>query len=210
MHKVYENNDLMMYFKKRYCHCCGNILQRKKTERIVHKGDPEHSIYCNIGTSYKPYRDILVIGKEYYCRFCDKPFSCDEQTNVIETQKHYKRNIVTEEEINDVKNNNMLIANSNILKMRWLLLIPVIGWLICTFKIFNGCLSEKTKHKDLHTLTLVSVILFIAVALATKLVLGVINNNFTNAYKTILILIPSLFLFNIPTLWYINRLFRNN
>ena len=46
MHKVYENDDLMMYFKKRYCHCCGKVLQRKRTERVVRKGDPDHKAYC--------------------------------------------------------------------------------------------------------------------------------------------------------------------
>ena len=72
MHKVYENDDLMMYFKKRYCHCCGKVLQRKRTERVVRKGDPDHRAYCTIGRSYKPYGDILVIGKEYFCSSCNK------------------------------------------------------------------------------------------------------------------------------------------
>lgn len=34
MHKIYENNDLAMYFKKRYCHCCGKKLQRKKQKEL--------------------------------------------------------------------------------------------------------------------------------------------------------------------------------
>lgn len=44
MHKIYENDDLMMYFKKRYCPCCGKVLQIEKKERIVKKGDPDHII----------------------------------------------------------------------------------------------------------------------------------------------------------------------
>ena len=169
MHKVYENDDLMMYFKKRYCHCCGKVLQIKRTERVVRKGDPDHRAYCTIGRSYKPYGDILVIGKEYFCSSCNKYFSCDDQEKVIEAQKHYQRNIVAEEEITNVKNQNLMIANDRILKLRWILLIPIIGYFICNFVIFNGYLSEKTKSKDLYKLTLSSVLFFIGVALIIKL-----------------------------------------
>ena len=35
MHKIYENDDLMMYFKKRYCYYCGEVLKTHKTERII-------------------------------------------------------------------------------------------------------------------------------------------------------------------------------
>lgn len=208
MHKVYENDDLMMYFKKRYCHCCGKVLQRKRTERVVRKGDPDHREYCTIGRSYKPYGDILVIGKEYFCSLCNKSFSCDDQGKVIEAQKHYQRNIVTEEEITNVKNQNLMIANDRILKMRWILLIPIIGCFICNFVIFNGYLSEKTKSKDLHKLILSSVLFFIGVALIIKLVIQVSNIDINENYKTLIMLIPSLVSFNIPTLWYINHTFK--
>ena len=43
--KVWENNDLMMYFKKRHCRCCGNPLQRKRTENLLLVGTPEHRAY---------------------------------------------------------------------------------------------------------------------------------------------------------------------
>lgn len=208
MHKVYENDDLMMYFKKRYCHCCGKVLQRKRTKRVVHKGDPDHKTYCNIGTTYKPYGDILVIGKEYYCSSCNKFFSCDEQGKVIEAQKIYQRRIVTKEEITNVKNRNLIIANDKILKMRWLLLIPVIGSLICNFEVFNGSLCEKTKSKELHKIMLSSVLLFIGIALIIKLVIQFINIDITDNQKTMIMLIPSILSFNIPTLWYINHTFK--
>lgn len=208
MHKVYENNDLMMYFKKRYCHCCGKVLQRKKTERIVRKGDPDHRAYCTIGRSYKPYGDILVIGKEYFCSSCNKSFSCDEQGKVIEAQKHYKRHIVTDEEIANVNNQKLIIVNYSILKMRWLLLFPVIGGIICTFKIFNGCLREKTNNKDLHKLILSALLVFIGVAIVIKLVLSTVNNEMLNKYQTLFMLIPSLLSFNMPILWYINHTFK--
>lgn len=208
MHKVYENDDLMMYFKKRYCHCCGEVLHKKRTERIVRKGDPDHRAYCTIGRSYKPYGDILVIGKEYFCSSCNKSFSCDEQGKVIEAQKHYKRHIVTDEEIDNVKNQKLIIVNDRILKMRWLLLFPVIGGIICTFKIFNGCLREKTNNKDLHKLILSALLVFIGVAIVIKLVLSTVNNEMLNKYQTLFMLIPSLLSFNMPILWYINHTFK--
>jgi len=209
MHKVYENDDLMMFFKKRYCHYCGEVLKNRKSERVVRKGDPDHKVYCTIGTKYKPYGDILVIGKEYYCPSCDKTFSCDEQSKVIESQRYYRKKIVTDAEISQAYKNEMLISLQNIFKLRWTLLIPVVGSLICTFYIFNGKLGEKTESKDGSKLLLSSTLFFIGVALAVKLVLSMFNNiDFVNTYTTIFMLIPSLLSFNIPTLWYINNKFK--
>ena len=207
MHKIYENNDLAMYFKKRYCHCCGQTLQRKKTERIVRKNDPEHSAYCHIGTTYKPYGDILVVGKEYYCASCDKSFSCDKQAAVISAQKHCKRKIVTEEEIANLKNSNVKDTKDTILKMRWLLLIPIVGGLLCSFKIFNSGLREKTKSNDLQKLLVSSIAIFLCVALVVKLILSTFNNDFIDNYRTLLMILPSSLSFNIPVLWYINHTF---
>lgn len=92
--------------------------------------------------------------------------------------------------------------------MRWILLIPIIGSLICNFEIFNGYLSEKTKSKDLHKLTLSSVLFLIGVALIIKLIIQFSNIDIAENYKTIIMLIPSLVLFNLPTLWYINHTFK--
>lgn len=205
MHKVYENDDLMMYFKKRYCHCCGKVLSRKRTEKIVYKNDPEHRKYCTIGKTYKPYGDILVIGKEYYCASCNQTFSCKEQSDVINAQKYYGRLIISKDEIYNIKNNNMITENNAILKMRWLLLVPVLGGLICTFKIFNGRLRKKANNKDLHKLILSAVLVFIGVALAIKLVFSITKIELLDKYQTLLMLIPSLLSFNIPILWYINH-----
>lgn len=207
MHKIYENDDLMMYFKKRYCHCCGKVLRRKTTERVVHEDDPEHSKYCSVGTNYKPYGDILVVSKEYYCSSCNASFSCDEQGEVIDAQKYYKRSIVTKEEIDNLKSKDAIIEHNAILKMRWLLLLPIIGALICTFKIFNGPLSAKTNSRDLQKLILVSLLVFIGVALVMKFALSIANVDLTDNYKNIIMFIPSSLSFNVPTLWYINYTF---
>ena len=146
--------------------------------------------------------------EKYYCPICNKSFSCDEQGKVIEAQKHYKRHIVTDEEIANVKNQKLIIVNDRILKMRWLLLFPVIGGIICTFKIFNGCLQEKTNNKDLHKLILSALFVFIGVAIVIKLVLSTVNNEMLNKYQTLFMLIPSLLSFNMPILWYINHTFK--
>ena len=121
----------MVYFKKRYCRYCGNVLQRKRTERIVREGDADHEEYCSIGRSYHFYGDILVIGKEYYCPHCDKHFSCEEQAKVIEAQIQCIRKIVSPEEIEIARQNAVVKAKQNIYKSRWLLLIPFIGGIIC-------------------------------------------------------------------------------
>lgn len=208
MHKVYENNDLMMYFKKRHCHCCGTTLQTKTTERIVRKGDPDHSAYCSVGTSYKPHGDILVVGKEYYCPSCNKTFSCEEQGDVINAQKYCRKTILSQAEIDNAKENKIAVETDAILKMRWLLMIPVVGGLLCTIKIFSGKLREKTKKTDLHKLFLAAIILFVIVALVIKLVLSAVNNDFVNDYDKLIMLIPALCTFNIPFLWYINHTFK--
>ena len=209
MHKVYENDDLMMFFKKRYCHCCGKVLQRKRTERVVRKGYPDHEIYCNIGTTYKPHGDILVVGKEYFCSSCNKSFSCDKQGKVIDAQRYYQKRIVTDEEIAQTQKNETLMSIQNILKLRWALLLPIVGSLICISYIFNGKLSKKTQSKDGYKILLSSILIFIGIALAVKFILSLFNSiNFFNNYQTIFMFIPSLLSFNIPTLWYINHKFK--
>ena len=103
----------------------------------------------------------------------------------------------------------ILVSLKNILKLRWTLLIPIVGSLICMFYIFNGKLSEKTESKDGYKLLLSSTLVFIGVALAVKIVLSMFSNvDFINNYKTIFMLIPSLLAFNIPALLYINRKFK--
>ncbi len=211
MHKIYENDDLMMYFKKRYCHCCGKVLQIKKTKRIVKKGDPDHGIYCTIGAKYKPYGDILVVGKQYYCPSCNKSFSCDEQGKIIEAQKFYKRKIVFSEEINNVYDKNMLISIKQINKLRWILLFPIVGGIICMYYIFNSRLREKTNSKDGSKLLLSSIIVLIGVAFIIKIVLFIFKRiEFLDDYKNLIMLVPSLLSFNLPILWYMNHKFRQN
>ena len=209
MHKVYENDDLMMYVRKRFCCGCGGALERKRTERIIRKGDPDHLSYCMVGTSYKPHGDILVISKEYYCPVCQRPFSCDKQREVMEAQKHYQRKIVSEEEISSVQKDQMKLAIYQLLRCRWLLMFPVFGSLICMFMIFNGRLHPLTGKKDGAKLLMANMLVFLGVALVIKIVLGLFGNvEFIRTYQSAIMLIPSLLSFNIPTLWYINHTFQ--
>ena len=208
LQKAYENNDLMMYLKKRYCHCCGGVLKHKKTERIVKKGDSDYIEYRR-SLSF-PKSDILVIGKEYYCSSCDKTFSCAKQGEVIEAQKYYQRKIVTDEEIRQTYKNQMLIAQQNILKLRWTLLIPGVGSAICIPYIISGKLSAKVDDKDMYKMFYLPFLTFLAVGLIAKFVLSMFNDvDLINNYRGLFILIPSLLAANIPTLWYINRIFKD-
>lgn len=208
MHKIYENNDLMMYFKKRYCHCCGGVLSTKRSERIVREGDSDHDEYCSIGTHYHFYGDILVIGKDYYCPCCDKSFSCDEQGDIIVAQKYYKRNIVTDEEIVNAYNKRAEIKCENILKMRWLLLIPLVGWVICFYKI-NDTYLRKKRGDDAYIAFFSSIFALIGVGLLMKAIIPIINVEFISKNSYYFSLITSLFASNIVMLCYINRVFKN-
>lgn len=209
MHKIYENDDLMMYVRKRYCCRCGGVLKRKKTERIVKKGDPDHSAYCSIGRYTKHYGDILVIGKEYYCPSCRRAFSCDVQGKVMEAQKYYQRKIVSEGEIALVEKDQMRNAIRQLLRCRWLLLLPGLGSLICSYMISNTRLSQLTRKKDGTKLIITWMLVFLGVGLVVKKVLGFFEDvEFIRTYRSMIMLVSALLSVNIPTLWYINRTFK--
>ena len=172
MHKIYENDDLMMYVRKRYCCRCGGVLKRKKTERIVKKGDPDHSAYCSIGRYTKHYGDILVIGREYYCPSCRRAFSCDAQGKVMEAQKYYQRKIVSEGEIALVEKILLRKAVRQLLRCRWLLLLPGLGSLICSYMITNTRLCQLTRKNDPNKLLTAWLLVFFCVGMILKIVLG--------------------------------------
>lgn len=209
MHKVYENDDLAMFFKKRYCRYCGEVLSLKKTERVVKKGDPDHSEYCCIGTHYHFYGDILVIGKEYYCVKCEKSFSCEKQHEVVEAQKFYKKKIVTDEEIENAYNYNFMREQRNLLKGRWFLLIPYFGGWICIFLIFNTKLKIKTKRYDGLKLIILGCIALLIGGLIAKLLLHLFNGILDlNNLSSLITFIFAMYFYNFPILWYINHKFK--
>lgn len=103
MHKVYEIDDMIGFFKKRYCRYCGNLLKKEKTKKIIHKGDKDHKEYCNIGVTHKFHGDILVIGVGYYCEHCKKCFSMEEQHRIAKAQRKHKKKIISDIDLEQIK-----------------------------------------------------------------------------------------------------------
>ena len=95
---------------------------KTKYSKIIKKSDPKHKEYCNIGKYYRPHGNIEVIGTEYYCINCNKTFTYDEQSLIIETQKYYRRKIVSKDEINNTKERRKDKSVNFYKKSRWFLL----------------------------------------------------------------------------------------
>ena len=209
MHKVYENDDLAMYLKKRYCPCCGNTLERKRTERVVTKDDPDYKSYCSIGVGYKPRGDITVIGRSYYCPVCQRTFSCDEQRDVIRTQKAYGKKIVSKQEIAAVRKRREETLKRRDRRLKWWLLLPVIGGIICLYLLYNN--SPHLKLRGMRAkVPFFCIILFTATAALMKLIFYLIllfhHSLFLEQSQNILALIAALLSFNIPVLWVIDSI----
>lgn len=207
MHKIYENDDIAMYFKKRYCSYCGNRLDRKRTERVVAKDDPDHKTYCSIGVSYKPHKDILVIGRSYYCSICQRTFTCDEQRDVIHAQKALGKKIVSEQEIATVRERRIESLKKRRTWLKWWLLIPVIGGIICLFLLYNN--DSQVEFKGISAkVPFLCIILFVAVAALMKLIFYLIllfyQSLFLEQYQNIFAFIVALLSFNLPVYWLIH------
>ena len=196
----------MMYFKKRYCRCCGGILKRKRTERVVRRGDSDDYLCCNrFGGRYDA---VLVIGTDYYCPACDKMFYCDEQSNIICAQKHFQRKIVSEKEICFACNKRLDSSVQRIKKHKWLFLIPIIG-LLLTFLFMPEALEKNTNPKDKVYLISSPFIVFICVAGAIKLLLSMYGSiQVLNDHQRLIMLIPALLSSGLPIFWYINHKFK--
>ena len=220
MQKVYENKDLMMYFKKRYCRCCGKPLSNRKSERVVKKGDPDHFEYCTIGNGFSPHKDILVVGVEYYCEHCDKAFSCEEQGEIQRAQKYFGRKIVSEDEVAfvnidsdgsvvgtrervDKKGGEKIVV---LKKNRRYLWIPVIGLIMFSLKTKNKYYS-LLDYRITRIITLFSIIiaeiLYILIfrALKNANLLSEVLIKSSNIGKVIVALLVC----NIPTIIHVNH-----
>lgn len=207
MHKVYENDDVAMYFKKRYCYCCGNTLDRKRTERVVTKNDPDYKSYCSIGITYKPHGDILVVGRSYYCPNCQRTFTCDEQSDVINAQKAYGRKIVSEQEIATTRERRAKSLREKRIRLKWWLLIPVIGGIVCLYLLYSD--KSHFEFKGISAkVPLLCIIVFVAVAALMRLISYLImlyhQSLFLEQYQNILALIVALLSFNVPVYWLIH------
>ena len=207
--KVWENNDLMMYFKKRHCRCCGNPLQRKRTENLLLVGTPEHRAYLFNKPRSSGNYDILLIGTDYYCPCCDKMFSCAEQIEIIAAQKYYKTKTVSEEQVRFARENKILCAKKRIRDFRWFLFIPVVGLILCYFYITQGPLTKTITHKENSWLMLLTPVVFFAVAYIMKLMLSTyFAGTLSFDLLRLIMIIPAIFAMNLPILWYINHKFK--
>lgn len=204
MHKIYENDDLAMYFKKRYCCHCSNVLKRNRTERIVKTTDPDHKYYCSIGVKYHFYGDILIVGKNYFCPKCKKYFSCDEQSKIIDAQRLYKKKIVSNEEIINADKEKLKSNKTKLQKLKYLLLIPVIGGVILQIILING--NYGIEDKDKTKLFLSSWIVLFGVAIVVKLGLMPFSTyEFIREYGNYLTVGSALLSFNVPVVWFTKK-----
>ena len=84
-------------FRKCYCVKCGTKLIRKKTEKVVKRGDPEHRKYN--GTNQRYPFDILVKSFVWLCPNCGQETTYDEQMRYVKIQKKLKVKILDEQTI---------------------------------------------------------------------------------------------------------------
>ena len=127
----------------------------------------------------------------------------------MEAQKYYKRKIVFEGEITLVEKDQLRNAVRQLLRCRWLLLLPGLGSLICSYMISNTRLSQLTRKRDGTKLIMTWMLVFLGVGLVVKKVLGFFEDvEFIRTYRSMIMLVSALLSVNIPTLCYINRTFK--
>ena len=207
MRKVYVNNDLSMYFKKKHCRYCGHILEIKKTKRIVTPYDSEYGSYC-MGRCNIPDGDLLVIGKDYYCPHCERIFLCQEQSKITRAQKFFGKKIVSEEEIAEAEHQMLMKRMQLMLKLRWMLLIPFFGSLAYLCMIAAGMISEIEEPKDMKILHCTSIGGLLVSLCIEKLILhfgNIDGNSIWGIVLGIVLEIMPFWMFNLPMLIYITH-----
>lgn len=217
MYYIRENNDLDRHLKKRYCHCCGRELETRWVEKPFKEQYieifGERYYYIRTFGKWCFYDDkIVLLTNEYHCSDCDKSFSVYEQRDIIQAQKELDRNILSEQEIANSKEHNLLLATQKIKDMRWLSWIPCLGGIALYWKAFSYPLSKKSKGTDSWKILVASfaniAILLLAWGILFKIVsIDGINPNIQFILKRVIPQITSLWSFNLPILWYINNRF---
>ncbi|MBQ8719663.1 MAG: hypothetical protein IJY65_01365 [Clostridia bacterium] len=89
-----------MIFKKYYCSCCGNRLNKEQTHRVVSKDDIDYYQYHEIG-NYPRY-DYDVYSYQFKCPNCDQRISYKEQCIINRIQKKLGKKIITSSEIKEL------------------------------------------------------------------------------------------------------------
>lgn len=200
--------DFRILFRKFYCPICGqklkvvmevNKLTDKQKERYYQELYP-YGVPINI--------DVGKAKQMFKCNYCNYYNTTDNQLLINKKQKHLKKKIITEEEIGTVKLEKLCIEKKTILNLRWLLLLPVIGGIICTFVILFSSLLKMYGRQSRHILVWSPIVISLIVLVILRAVLSMFNDvDFIINYRNWIMLIPSLLSYNIPVLIYINRNF---
>ena len=204
--------DLRILFKKFYCPECGERLKVVKKRTLLTETEKKDFYKRMFPHGIPFYLDVVRQTQMFRCPRCNYYNTTDNQLLIYKKQKQLNMKIVTvtDEEIRQTYKNQMLIAQQNILKLRWTLLIPVVGSFICTFCITNGKLSEMLDEREFNKIILWPLFIFLAVYLISGFVLSRFNDiELINNYFDVFVLIPSSLSANIPILRYINRTFKD-
>lgn len=196
-----------MIFRKMYCCKCGAKLNKRKISEVRQKGDPGYQNQL-LGHATIGMDSVEVASYVYQCPRCSNIVTYEEQLKISKTQKHRGQMVLSEEESTQIQNDPMTSSLRTLRKLRWVLLLPLIGSMICIGYIFAGRLSRITDANDVRKVMFASVLILTGVALVTKIVLSFFGDiDFLHQYQSVIMLVPSIFAFNIPTLWYINHKF---
>ncbi len=230
---VHYRLNSQRWFKTFYCPICGEKLVVAKNARDVPEWEYRQEYRFR---GIEPYIfGATEIVETFYCPKCHYRNSIDNQLFIRKKQKELNKIIfdeddwnsisyttqgekiepkkdegtgASEEELAKANRVKMMVETDNILKMRWLLLIPVLGAVICMIKIFNGCLEKYTGIGDLRNIVFASILTFMGVAVPLKSILSMSNVDFLYDYRTIIMFLIASFAFNIPMLIYINKTFK--
>ena len=202
-------------FRKHYCPHCGNELKKQKEVSVLHKGD-EGFRKNHLGTGYNPSIDTNEITTySFSCIQCNEQFSDDDLSKIRKMQRAEKSKILkayaspSEEDVCLAHESRLALAIHQIKKLKWLLLFPVIGWLICIIVMYSNELSEKIDTKETICLMLSPVAAFVAVAGFFKFILSACTDlGVPVDCQGLIMWIPALFAANLPILWYINHKFK--
>lgn len=99
-----EIPPLTTIFKKMYCHKCGERIKKKTESTLYYKGDigytNPHLFKTPIGMDKMEKKKWI-----YFCQRCGNTQSCKQQIEISKLQKKLGRNILTEEESEDIETN---------------------------------------------------------------------------------------------------------
>jgi predicted RNA-binding Zn-ribbon protein involved in translation (DUF1610 family) len=196
-----------MIFRKMYCCKCGAKLNKRKTSEVRHKGEPGYKDYI-LGHATIGMDTVEVASYVYQCPNCGNTVTYEEQLAISKAQKHHGHMVLPETESTPIENDSMASSLRTLRKLRWVMLLPLVGSLICICYVFAGRLSRIADGDDGRKVVFASILVLTGVALAVKLVLGFFGNiDFLKQYQSVIMLVSSMFAFNVPTLWYINHKF---